>query len=275
MPDESPSPSPHNSGTARGWALIHGFMGHPDDWNALRSALMLGPRHHAMHALELTVHHVSDQQLAHWDMASEVDSLATYLRDLVAGSEGLIGYSMGGRLALQLAISHPDQVSALILESANPGIADPAERRARYDADMRLADRIEALAEQPDAVDAFLREWYQQPVFAALADQPQLLERLIDHRRRRADPASWARQLRAFTIGRQADLWPALATLDIPILAIAGQRDPKYAAIAQRIADTAPHAHALIIPDAGHIVHLEAESAYHHATEQFITSLPQ
>ena len=159
-----------------------------------------------------------------------------------------LGYSMGGRLALQVALDHPDRVAGLVLVSASAGIADAAERAARKDADGRLAARIEQLT-----IGAFIDEWLAQPLFATL---PRTRSHIAA--RRTNDPRGLAASLRGFGAGAQPPLWSRLGELAVPVLVVAGALDAKYTALGREMAAAiGRNARFTEIPHAGHTVHLE------------------
>jgi 2-succinyl-6-hydroxy-2,4-cyclohexadiene-1-carboxylate synthase len=159
-----------------------------------------------------------------------------------------VGYSMGGRIALRLAVDRPGVVHRLVLIGASPGLADPSERAGREAADERLADRIETIG-----VDAFLDEWLAQPLFAGLAP-----ERAHRDERRGNTATALAASLRALGTGAQDPLWDRLCELRMPVLLFAGEHDGKFTAIARRMAARiGPHATVVVVPGAGHTAHLE------------------
>ena len=114
------------------------------------------------------------------------------------------GYSMGGRLALYLALRFPDRCTGLFLESASPGIEDAGGRRARREADEKKAQRLES-----GDFEEFLGEWYRQPLFAPMARDEALLRRTIEARRDN-DPLELAKSLRGMGTGGQPSLWETL-----------------------------------------------------------------
>jgi 2-succinyl-6-hydroxy-2,4-cyclohexadiene-1-carboxylate synthase len=172
--------------------------------------------------------------------------------DLVAGAEGAgvyAGYSMGGRLALHIALSRPDVVEGLVLVSATAGIDDATERAARRASDDALADHIEAIG-----ADAFLAEWLAQPLFAGLPTDARA--------GRSTDAAGLASSLRLCGTGRQEPLWARLHDITVPALVLAGERDSKYVELAERLVHDLPRAELTVIADAGHAVHLEQPDAF-------------
>lgn len=155
--------------------------------------------------------------------AATVDALGD------AGAPGCwVGYSMGARLALALALARPELVRRLVLVSGGVGIDDEHERHARAAADDALAERAQQIG-----VDAFLDEWLAQPLFAGVPDTAR------GHRLTDAD--ALAHQLRVLGSGRMPPLRARLATIEVPVLLVTGTRDEKYDAIAvdaaARIAD--------------------------------------
>lgn len=180
-------------------------------------------------------------------LADDRDFVATAAA-LDIGPGDYVGYSMGGRLCLQLALDRPDVVQRLALVSASPGIVDVVERAARVEADEVLARSIER-----DGADAFLERWVAQPLFATLPrDRAGLEERRAGH-----TVGSLTHQLRALGQGAQPSNWERLELLAVPVLLIVGALDTKYVDIAQRMGATIPDARVEVIPAAGHACHLE------------------
>jgi 2-succinyl-6-hydroxy-2,4-cyclohexadiene-1-carboxylate synthase len=171
-----------------------------------------------------------------------------------AGGRALyVGYSMGGRLCLRLALDHPDLVRGLVLISASPGIADDAERAARYEADEQLAREIER-----DGVDTFLDRWMRQPLFASLPADAAGLEA----RRAGNTIATLTHELRALGVGTQEPLWDRLRDLEPPFLPMAGSLDEKYVDIAFEMARVVGgDVHPLLLGGTGHAAHLEKPDA--------------
>lgn len=229
--------------------FLHGFMGEGADW--LPVAEGLAARFHSI-LIDLPGHGSSrggdGEEIS---MDSAVGSVMETLDALRLERCGLVGYSMGGRLALFLALAHPDRFTHLVLESASPGISSSSERRERQEADEARALRLESLPH-----DEFLAEWYGQPLFASLHDHPDSLREML-RRRARNDPAAMARVLRGMGAGCQDSLWERLASLRTCTLVAVGALDAKYVALAERMAAESRVIHAAVIPAAGHAVHME------------------
>jgi 2-succinyl-6-hydroxy-2,4-cyclohexadiene-1-carboxylate synthase len=173
-----------------------------------------------------------------WDTA---DRLAAH------GAGAFVGYSMGGRIALHLALARPALVQALVLVSATAGIDDEAERQARIADDEARAQRVER-----HGVEGFLHDWLRQPMFAGL---PEVGDRCHD-------AATLTASLRRLGTGRQEPLWDRLGELRMPVLVVAGERDAKFVALAERMAASILEASLTVVPGAGHAVHLERPDAF-------------
>jgi 2-succinyl-6-hydroxy-2,4-cyclohexadiene-1-carboxylate synthase len=181
-----------------------------------------------------------------------------------AGGRGTyVGYSLGGRLCLRLALDRPDLVEGLVLVGASPGIADQGARAERRAADEALAGRLER-----EGVAAFLDRWLAGPLFATLpAEAAGRAERLANT----AEGLAYA--LRRLGTGAQEPLWDRLAGLRPPALLVAGERDAKFAALARQMAAAVgPTARVAIVPGAGHAVHLERPDTTAALVEAFLTA---
>jgi 2-succinyl-6-hydroxy-2,4-cyclohexadiene-1-carboxylate synthase len=188
--------------------------------------------------------------------AVEPVTLAGVLADLRATAPPtftLVGYSMGGRIALHVALALRERVERLVLVGASPGIADVLEREARRAADERLADEIEGLS-----IEEFAARWARTPV---LAGQPAGVLEGVDEDRRRNTPAGLARALRGLGTGTLPSLWDRLDELTVPVALVVGERDEKFSAIAFQMAGAIERSEVVVVAGAGHAVHLEAPAA--------------
>lgn len=176
-----------------------------------------------------------------WTVAGELGD--------AGGEATYVGYSMGGRVALHLALARPGLVRALVLLGATGGIEDAAERAARRDADEALARSAEA-----DGADAFLRRWLAQEMFAGVPTEPP--------EARCRDAAALATTLRSLGTGTQVPLWDRLAAIEAPTLVLAGARDGRFRDLGERLAASLPHAELATVAGAGHAAHLERPEAF-------------
>ena len=225
--------------------LLHGFTQTGRSWGPTIAAL--GERYRAL-APDIRGHGgAADLRPVSFD-AVHADLFA-----LTPGPFALAGYSMGGRIALALALAAPDRVSRLTLVGASPGLADAEERRARRTADDALADRIEE-----EGIEAFAESWSSLPLFA---DQPPAVAAATHAMRLQQSPAGLAAALRGLGTGAMDPLWERLPQLTIPVALIVGERDAKFRAIAKRMAGALPDAALHVVPGAGHAVQLERPDA--------------
>jgi 2-succinyl-6-hydroxy-2,4-cyclohexadiene-1-carboxylate synthase len=163
------------------------------------------------------------------------------------GQATYVGYSMGGRLCLHLALAAPNLVERLVLIGTTPGIEDQSLRDARRAADDELADEVERMG-----VGAFIDRWLSQPLFTTLTDSDADVEARLAN-----SAAGLASSLRLAGTGTQAPLWSRLGEIAVPVLVIAGEHDPRFMAIGRRMADAIPDASFVLIEGAGHAAHLE------------------
>lgn len=187
------------------------------------------------------------------DAAADVVALVEHL----GGACDVVGYSLGGRVALHAALAAPEQIRTLVLVGADPGIRDPRDRSERA-----LADDHRARSLLADGLDVFVDAWEARPMFAGLAGRPDAERAELDRVRRSHDAGALAGVLSRMSPGRQRDLWPALESLPMPVLAVAGALDRKYAQIADAIAACVPRGESALVPGCGHAVHLEAPDAF-------------
>ena len=255
--------------------LLHGFTGDAGTWHPFAGALgqewhAAGDAGRAMFAPDLVGHGGSPEpgsDAAH-AIPAQIDSLVAALDALGVGRAIWCGYSMGGRIALSLAVTHPERAAGLVLIGASAGIEDPRERSERRAADRKAA---EALVE--DGIEAFVERWMAHPLFATQAALGHAhLERMRAQRLRNR-PESLARSLRAAGAGAMTPVHGALGALDMPALVVAGALDTKYVAISAELAERMPNARRALIEGAGHAVHLEAPEALARVVAAFVRDI--
>jgi 2-succinyl-6-hydroxy-2,4-cyclohexadiene-1-carboxylate synthase len=236
--------------------LLHGFAGSAADWLGVRNML---EAQYTVIAPDLIGHGRSaappDSQ--RYAMEQCVADLISLLDALQIAQTDLLGYSMGGRIALHLAYAAPKRIGRLVIESASPGLADPDERAARIAADEALATRIER-----EGIARFVEDWEQLPLFASQARLPQAVRAAQRARRLQQRPQGLANALRGMGTGIQRSLWDDLEQIHQPTLVLTGALDAKFCAIGREMAERLPHAQHRIVSDAGHNLHLEQPQVF-------------
>ncbi len=242
----------HGSPSQPPLCLLHGFMGSSEDWQPIVEALS---KEVYCLTVDLPGHGQSlDRPSYLYTMEGATQALADVLDEAGIQRCSLVGYSMGGRVALYFSLFHPSRVRRLGLESASPGLRTEEERAERRYLDDERAHRIR------EDLDAFLRDWYRLPLFASLA-RHGLVEEMV-RTRRENDPEELARALRGLGPGKQPSLWDRLPDVSVPTLVLTGELDTKYKCITERTAQRAANAHRIVVPGAGHNVHAERPQAF-------------
>ena len=242
-------------GSGEPLAMLHGFTGAGSSFDHLRDAL--GARYRVI-APDLPGHG-SSAPATSWD-----DALAQVRETFPPEPLFVAGYSMGARLALAFALSWPERVRALVLESGSPGIADPDERANRRAEDERLAELLLA-----EGVPAFIARWELHPTLATLRELTAPAAASLRDRRLRNSAAGLASALRHLGAGAQPSFWRDLPRLRCPVLLVAGERDAKFVDLARRLAREIPGARLSLVPSSGHAPHLEAPEQYASALVAF------
>jgi 2-succinyl-6-hydroxy-2,4-cyclohexadiene-1-carboxylate synthase len=237
--------------------FIHGFTGRGADWSPILPAVHAAG--HATIVVDLLGHGRSEAPAdpARHAIERQAADLAAVLRRVGAAPAVVVGYSLGARVALRMAVAERDVITGLFLESPSAGIADPAERAARDAADRELADRLEH-----DGLEAFLRAWEANPLFAGEHRLSVRRRDRIHRARQRNTVAGLAASLRGAGQGAMEPLHDRLRSITVPTLVVAGALDPVGAARARTIADAIPSADIITLPHRGHAPHREAPAAY-------------
>ncbi|MEA2271945.1 MAG: 2-succinyl-6-hydroxy-2,4-cyclohexadiene-carboxylate synthase [Solirubrobacteraceae bacterium] len=226
--------------------LLHGFAGTGAAWEAV-IAFLDAERYRAL-TPDLPGHG-SAAHVRPVDFASCVDHVAA----LAPERFELCGYSMGGRVALHVALAHPDRVTRLVLVATTAGIEDETQRAERRASDLALAAEVER-----GTIADFAAQWTAQPLFAS--DPPHLAAGWRADLMRN-DPRSLAEVLRGIGSGSMTPLWDRLGQLSMPVLVVVGERDVRYRAIAGQMVAALPRARLVVVPGAGHGLPREAPAA--------------
>jgi 2-succinyl-6-hydroxy-2,4-cyclohexadiene-1-carboxylate synthase len=205
-----------------------------------------------------------------YTMENVSHDIITISKALHLSSVNLLGYSMGGRLALYIATRHPTFVRSLIIESASPGLETTTQRNMRIESDNHLADQIEVTG-----VPSFVEQWQQLPLFATQRGLSAKRQESLRQQRLNNSASGLANSLRSMGTGQQPSLWPELEMIHLPVLIMAGELDGKFVSIAQQMAAAMPQAELKIIGDSGHNVHLEKIHLFTSTVLDFLAELKE
>jgi len=232
-------------GQGRRLVLAHGFTQSGRVWGGLVDDLSV---HHQLAMVDLPGHGGSSE------IRADLVDGAALLGD-AGGLTSYLGYSMGARFCLHLALARPDLVDRLVLVSGTAGIDGAAERAERRWADRKLAERLDPVKGGPaeDSVAEFIDRWAANPIFGRVPAEANALDE-----RKRNTPAGLASSLREAGTGTQVPLWNRLGELRMPVLVMAGARDTKFTALGQRMVGAiGANARFVQIGDADHAPHLQ------------------
>ena len=233
--------------------LLHGFGGTHRAWDGV--AELLDPERYRPLALDLPGHGEAAD-------APRPISFASCAEHVLANSPErfvLCGYSMGGRVALRVALAAPERVEQLVLISSTAGIEDAAERARRREADRALAEDLER-----GPYEEFVERWRTQPLFAE--ESPEVRARAREDQLRNR-PDALAAVLRGVGTGEMQPLWDRLPELAMPVIVLVGVRDAKFQALGRRMMGLLSDGELLVVPG-GHGLPLENPSAVAQALDR-------
>lgn len=250
--------------------VLHGFTGDHTTMEPFADALSAT---HEVLLVDLIGHGDSDapDRLEPYRMASVVDQVLSLVADRDPGTVHLAGYSMGGRIALSMAHRAPWFFASIAVMSATAGIADPVERAERQRRDQMLADRVEAIG-----VSRFVEEWLAADLFGPL-------RACLGARGLRAEIAArstataigLANSLRGTGQGSMPPLWEGLGNVRSPLLALAGEGDPTYVQLAERLARSAHDGRVVTVARCGHALPMEKPARVAGLVLEFLRSLDE
>jgi 2-succinyl-6-hydroxy-2,4-cyclohexadiene-1-carboxylate synthase len=227
--------------------FLHGFMG---DCREFEGAIAHLSNHYHCLTVDLPGH--GKTQVATdeaYSIQNTAHGLIQFLRALRIQSCFLVGYSMGGRLALYLTLHFPHIFIKTVLESASPGLKTAAEQNQRIQRDLTLAKNLET------NFPAFLEKWYEQPLFHSLQRHPNF-EKLLKQRSQNC-PRQLAKSLRYLSTGYQPSLWQQIQQNTVPISLLVGELDPKFVRINTEMAQLGKLMQFNLVKQCGHNIHFE------------------
>jgi len=244
--------------------LLHGFTGSRTTWFDLVAVA-------AKEFTTIAIDHIghgrtaSPADVERYQMDRAADDLVAVVRQLGHERAAWVGYSLGGRTALQVACRYPEAVAALVTEGASVGLETEAERTARIVADENLAQ----LAERD--LEAFVDHWGSISLWDSQKETLSGPQRAALKQQRMAQRSiGLANSLRGMGTGSQTWLGDQIAQIDVPVLLTAGRLDTKYVQIAEEMASVIPDARVRIIEGSGHAAHLEQPQAFNAVVMEFL-----
>ncbi len=243
--------------------LLHGFTGSSATWRSFQDR-WAGFR---TIAVDVIGHGESDSppDASRYTMSACIDDLTALLDQLSIEKAGVLGYSMGGRIALRFALARRQRLWGLVLESASPGIAAAEDREARVRSDAKLAENLER-----DGLEAFIDYWQSISMWASQARLPREKHESLRRQRLHNSATGLANSLRGMGAGADEDVFDRVGELTMPSLLIAGALDARYAETSRRMAAAMSHAELRIVENAGHAVHFEEPDQFAEAVTAFL-----
>lgn len=265
---ETPSTgySVHSCGnsTNPGILLLHGFLGSGADWQ-FHAEQLRGS--YCCFMPDLPGHGTSPAPDPTRDTFETVCNSLSELSDILHPEPlHLVGYSMGGRLALYLALRYPERFRSILLISSSPGLKTPEERALRRESDEKLS------ADITRDFEVFLDKWYNLPLFSPLKNHP-LFPSILEQRRKN-NPAGLAASLRILGTGHQPSLWGRLTENRLPATFFAGEKDLKYVEIGRQMVNLSFCPEMVVFPGCGHTLHTENRQLFLEHMLAFLESVP-
>lgn len=242
--------------------LLHGFTGSSENWQPHSEFFSA---YFDVLVPDLPGH--GSNTSTQFSMTDTAKAIIEFIKHYTPEKVHLLGYSMGGRLALYLAIFYPEMFHSLILESASPGLASESERTARIASDEQLAQKL-----MQEGIEKFVDDWENIPLFATQKNLPEEVRAKLRNQRLKNNPLGLANSLRGMGTGVQPSLWDQLPELHLPVLILAGEQDTKFTQIGQQMHALIPHAQLKIIEGAGHTIHLEQPGLFHAIVLEFLSA---
>ncbi|QDP99859.1 2-succinyl-6-hydroxy-2,4-cyclohexadiene-1-carboxylate synthase [Lysinibacillus fusiformis] len=229
---------------------LHGFTGSTETWRNLANAV---PKVRVV-AIDLVGHGQTavPEQISRFSMLEQLYDLEEVFVQLQLEKFTLLGYSMGGRIALSYAIRYPARVEKLFLESASPGLRTSKERMERCERDDILAEKIAA-----NGVKSFVKDWENIPLFDSQKRLPEMTREAIRTERLTQRKSGLVGSLRGMGTGKQPSNWSLLTQMDVPVMLITGALDEKFCQIALEMKALLKNAQHVTVNDVGHAIHVE------------------
>lgn len=231
--------------------MLHGFLGSHQTFLNHKTHIENEDDRIKVLSIDLPGHGGKCEDDVTWDF----EFVSRYVLEMIKSHQQnrrvvLMGYSMGGRVALYMATHYPNAIDGLIIENASPGIEDREERQKRHLLDVA---RGEAIVKD---YKGFVKRWAQLPLFQTAKPLPESVANLQQSIRLSHDPKQLKKALVDYGTGNQPNLWPLLAQINVPVLLLSGTLDLKFTNITKRMHQLIPNC-THIECNAGHTIHVE------------------
>ncbi|MDZ8088183.1 MAG: 2-succinyl-6-hydroxy-2,4-cyclohexadiene-1-carboxylate synthase [Nostoc sp. DedQUE12b] len=248
--------------------FLHGFMGNIDEFDEVIKLLF---NQFSYLTLDLPGHGKTQVlgEDEYYTMANTAHALINLLDELKIAKCFLVGYSMGGRLALYLTLHFPERFHKVVLESASPGLPTEAERLERIKLDTQIGRKLTRSLEKSDFAN-FISNWYNQPIFGDIKNHPEY-DRMVESRLQN-NPQELDKSLRFMGTGCQPSLWEKLQFNKIPMLLLVGEYDQKFISINTEIAKVCEFVQIKIISNVGHNIHFENTLVFGENIKSFLSA---
>ncbi|MFP7300461.1 2-succinyl-6-hydroxy-2,4-cyclohexadiene-1-carboxylate synthase [Neobacillus niacini] len=245
--------------------LLHGFTGDSSTWTSFCSSW---GRHSKLIIPDIIGHGRSEspEDIHRYSIEGAAYDLNLLLNKLEIEQIDLLGYSMGGRLALTFALLYPKRVRKLILESASPGLETEEERSQRRMKDGELANFI-----NEQGMKSFVDYWEDIPLFSSMKYLPEAIQKSIRKQRLANHPKGLVKSLLGMGTGSQPSWWEKLYTVNCEVLLLTGRLDEKFCKIAEKMQKEMKKASWIVINDSGHAIHVEQKEKFDTIVSDFLS----
>jgi 2-succinyl-6-hydroxy-2,4-cyclohexadiene-1-carboxylate synthase len=245
--------------------LLHGFTGDSSTWTPFCPTW---GKHSKLIIPDIIGHGETESpvDVNRYNIESSAKDLLKLLDRLEIEQTDLLGYSMGGRLALTFAILYPERVRKLILESASPGLKTEEERMQRRMKDGELANFI-----NDQGIESFVNYWEGISLFSTMKNLPEPIQESIREQRLANNPKGLANSLLGMGTGSQPSCWEKINLLKCEVLLLAGSLDEKFCEIAERMQKEMKKASWMVINDSGHAIHVEQKEKFDTIVSDFLS----
>ncbi len=243
--------------------LLHGFTGNADSWRVYDSYWR---KHSRIIAIDIIGHGKSEspEEVRKYDIEVMADAIAKMLAQLQIEKVDMLGYSMGGRLALTFALKYPEKTRKLILESASPGLEHEEERVERRKQDKKLSEKIAG-----DGIEAFVDYWENIPLFVSQKSLPVDVRKRVREERLANSQIGLINSLLGMGTGSQPSWWNELYRIEAYL--ITGSLDDKFCRIAEKMTKQLKLSEWVKVDGAGHAIHVEKPEMFGTIVSGFLT----